>query len=347
MIDFGMNGKAVKDSAFPADRDEVVTGMLRCACGSFYPVIEGVPRLLEAGISAFPNFIEANKERIKGVMGNGEPPHLPQNKENGDDFGYIRESFSKEWGLFDYASDKTWGWSLDDRKRVFLDDLSLEEHDVRGKLLLDAGCGNGTLTAALSTFGMEVVGIDLNDGLGLANRNKPRYAGEFWKKVHFVQGNIYNPPLRAGSFDLIYCSGVIHHTPSSKGTFKRLVPLLKKGGRVHVWVYGKRRLPVRAFFAVGRQLKNFMPPKFLLTTCRAMAPLYKLGISTLDALRISKFRNRSVREISLDLFDAFAPQYNHWHAEEEVQSWFREQGFMNVTVSGRQKHGFGVYGDKP
>jgi hypothetical protein len=59
-----------------------------------------------------------------------------------------------------------------------------------------------------------------------------------------------------------------------------------------------------------------------------------------------KFRKRSVREITLDLFDLFAPQYNHCHTEEEVQAWFKEEGFTNITVSGKQKHGFGVYGDR-
>jgi hypothetical protein len=58
------------------------------------------------------------------------------------------------------------------------------------------------------------------------------------------------------------------------------------------------------------------------------------------------FRSRSTREITLDLFDAFAPPYNHWHTEDEVHSWFEEHGFQNINVSGRQKHGFGTYGDR-
>jgi hypothetical protein len=76
------------------------------------------------------------------------------------------------------------------------------------------------------------------------------------------------------------------------------------------------------------------------------APFYKVGTEVLDALGVAEFRKRKAREITLDLFDAFSPQYNHQHTEEEVQGWFREEGFKNITVSGRQKHGFGVYGDK-
>jgi SAM-dependent methyltransferase len=271
-------------------------------------------------------------------------PHLPIGKEN--DFDYIRKSFSREWGIFDYDTDKTWGWTLDERKRVFLSDVGFAESELKGKLLLDAGCGNGTLTAALSTFGLEVVGMDLSDGLGDANLRKNRQAGKFTTSVHFVQANLFQPPLTHGSFDLIYCSGVIHHTPNSKETFERLVPLVRTGGRLYVWVYGRRALPVRIFFGFGRQLKRFMSLESLMTICRIVAPVYKVGTEVLNSLGIAEFRGRTSREITLDLFDAWAPKYNHWHTEDEVQSWFHEMGFTNITIAGRQKHGFGCYGDK-
>jgi ubiquinone/menaquinone biosynthesis C-methylase UbiE len=264
-----------------------------------------------------------------------------------DDYDKIRNSFSREWNLFDYDADKTWGWTLDDRKRIFLEDVGLGADQLKGKLLLDAGCGNGTLTAAISTFGLNAVGIDLNDGLGKANLNKSKYTNGNAVNVQYVQGNLFHPPFKERSFDLIYSSGVIHHTPESKATFQKLVPLVKEGGRVYVWVYSRRTAMVRAFFDAGRELKRVLSPEGLLTFCRVFAPFYKFGTELADAFGIAEFRKRSLREITLDLFDAFAPQYNHRHTENEVQGWFRENGFKNITVSGKQKHGFGVYGDKP
>jgi SAM-dependent methyltransferase len=321
---------------------EVVTGLLRCSCGNAYPVIEGVPRFLEGGMGAFPDFLEAYKSQI-GSDSFSQGTSVRQ-KEN--DYDYIRKSFSREWEIFDYEGDKTWGWTLDERKRIFADDVALTKGQLGMRKLLDAGCGNGTLTAAVSTLVAEVIGIDLNDGLGKARRNRARFADGAGRNVHYVQGNLFNPPLKPESFDLIYCSGVIHHTPSTKKSFKKLVPLVKKGGRLYVWVYGKRNFVVRMFMDSGRQLKRVMSPQSLLTTCRLIAPLYKVGTDSLNWTGLVKFRKRSVREITLDLFDAFAPQHNHRHTEEEVQSWFREEGFTNISTSGRQKHGFGVYGDK-
>ncbi len=312
-------------------------GTLRCSCGLDYPIIDAVPRLLECGQAASSIPDEPVLQRVS-------LPHPPVGKEN--DFDHIRKSFSKEWEIFDYDNDKTWGWTLDERKRVFLSDVGFRESELTGKLLLDAGCGNCTLTAALSTFGLEVVGMDLSDGLGHANLRKDRRAGDHKNSVLFVQGNLFNPPLMHGSFDIIYCSGVIHHTPNSKETFKKLVPLVRRGGRIYIWVYGRRALLVRIFFGIGRQLKRQMSLESLMTVCRIMAPLYKLGTEVLNALSIARFRGRTSQEITLDLFDAWAPTYNHWHTEGEVQGWFEEMGFTNITIAGRQKHGFGCYGDR-
>ena len=75
-------------------------------------------------------------------------------------------------------------------------------------------------------------------------------------------------------------------------------------------------------------------------------PHLQVAAESLDRFGLMKFRLRTTREITLDLFDAFAPRYNFWHTQAEVRSWFVQRGFGNIHVSGMQKHGFGMYGDK-
>jgi len=330
-----VGGEEVEGSGPMTPGSDVATGVLKCACGDSYPVIDGVPRLLEKGLRALPVFGESNQVEVESLG------------HQTDDYEYIRQSFSREeWSIFDYERDKTWGWTLEERIRVFMDDVALSRDQLGGKVLLDAGCGNGTLSAALSTLGMKVVGLDLNEGLGKAGHYKSRYARELSSNVEYVQGNVSNPPLKPGSFDLVYSSGVLHHTPDTKESFRQLVPLVKEGGRMYIWVYGRRNVLVRIYMDSGRQLKKVLSPKALLTACRLLAPFYKVGTEALDFLGVMTFRKRTVREITLDLFDAFAPQYNHRHTEEELKAWFKKEGFANITVSGKQKHGFGVYGDK-
>ena len=325
---------------------EVLSGILRCKdCSAVYPVVEGVPRLVEGGINGYPDFIRKNREPLSEICHAIEGQVMPGTTGE-NDYDNIRKSFSQEWSIFNYETDKTWGWTLEDRKKVFLSDVCLKPEELRGKKMLDAGCGNGTMTAALSDFGLTIVGLDLNDGLGRAYANRGQYSENAVQRVQYVQGNLVAPPLREGAFDLIYSSGVIHHTPSSKKTFASLVDLTKQGGRLYIWVYGKRSWPVRAFFAAGRSLKRWLSLRSVMKVCRLLAPLYKACADVMNAVGLAEFRSRNSREITLDLFDAFAPRFNHWHSKSEVRSWFEEYNFKNIHVSGIQKHGFGMYGDK-
>lgn len=326
---------------------DALNGLLKCKCGAVYPVIDGVPRLFEAAITSFPDFVSEHQAQVRDCCGNTIQADIssPNNGEE-DDYASIRESFSKEWSVFDYDHDKTWGWSLAERKMVFLSDIQLQANELPGKRLLDAGCGNGTLSAALTDFGLHVVGLDLNDGLGLAYMNRSKYGSAAVDRVQYVQGNLVQPPFKEGSYHIVYSSGVIHHTPSSKNSFASLSRMPRPGGRLYVWVYRKRALPVRIFFAGGRRLQRLVSLQAMMQFCRATAPAYKLAAAVLGGLNVMQFRPRTVPEITLDLFDAFAPRYNHWHTEAEVRSWFEEYGFRNINVSGLQKHGFGMYGDK-
>ncbi len=330
---------------FEKNNDEIIEGLLFCTCNSLYPIIDCVPRFIDEGIGPFPHFIEKYKETIKNISEISENQIISELNKSREDYNNILKSFSEEWNIFDYDDDKTWGWKIDERKKVFIDDMGLESAQLKGKLLLDAGCGNGSMTSALSDFGMEVIGFDIHMGLGKAHENKTKFAKN-GNQIHFVQGNLFSPPFKKESFDLIYCSGVIHHTPNSRETFEKILPLTKKDGRAYFWVYKKRGLPVRIFTKSGRWLNKHLSLKSMYKLCLLLSPFYKVAANVLSSLHIMEFRKRTSREITLDLFDAFTPRFNHVHHPSEVISWFSEHNFSNITVSGVQKHGFGVYGNK-
>jgi|SRR5271157_1273141 len=325
---------------------EVLEGILVCECGSLFPIIDKVPRFLEGKLASFPKFLEKNRKQVEKVLDARRTAGARGTYSIGEAFTSIHDSFSQEWDLFEYERDKTWGWDISTRKKIFLDEMGLGQPSLSGKLLLDAGCGNGILTSTLSEFGMEVIGLDVSESVVRAEQQKDKYANATSSLVHFVQGNLFTPPLRTGAFDLIYSSGVLHHCPNTRDTFFKLVPLVKNGGRVYIWVYGKRGPLVRAFFWHGRLLRRFVSLKSLYHYCRALSPLYKSASDVLSALKLYSFRKRTTREISLDLFDAFSPQYNHAHDLDEVTTWFAEHRFTNITKAGVSKHGLGVRGDR-
>ena len=49
-------------------------------------------------------------------------------------------------------------------------------------------------------------------------------------RVRFVQMNLFRPAFRPGTFDVVLCNGVLHHTADPFGGLERLVPLAQAGG---------------------------------------------------------------------------------------------------------------------
>jgi 2-polyprenyl-3-methyl-5-hydroxy-6-metoxy-1,4-benzoquinol methylase len=112
----------------------------------------------------------------------------------------------------------------------------------KGKLILDAGCGNGQLSERLSRLGANVAGLDYSESVfgAESRRHSPT--------VHFVQGDLQTPPFQAGTFDLIISNGVLHHTPNTYKTFVEVARLVKPEGCLYLWLYRRSRKLKTRFF---------------------------------------------------------------------------------------------------
>jgi ubiquinone/menaquinone biosynthesis C-methylase UbiE len=63
----------------------------------------------------------------------------------------------------------------------------------------------------------KVVALDLSRGaLTLGAAAAQRYGT---RQIRFVECDLARLPLREGAFDVVYCSGVLHHTPSPRTAF--------------------------------------------------------------------------------------------------------------------------------
>ena len=63
----------------------------------------------------------------------------------------------------------------------------------------------------------------------------------------FSRRNRSNFPFKNGYFDVVWCSGVLHHTPDPKEAFQSIARKVKTGGRLFVSVYGKDLHHYRVF----------------------------------------------------------------------------------------------------
>jgi len=125
----------------------------------------------------------------------------------------------------------------------FRSDAALRKF-LRGKRrILDAGCGNGRVTAMLRSRApveARIVAIDLV-AARVARRN---LAG--LPNVDVRRGDLLGDLSALGRFDFIYCQEVLHHTADPERAFRNLVRRLEPGGEIAIYVY-RRKAPAREF----------------------------------------------------------------------------------------------------
>src|SRR2546428_4583936 len=150
---------------FESRDSEVSEGLLSCADDHCFPITRGIPRMLP---DALEEHWDALKSHIPDAAADSARALVEARHRTGARIIYdrrTRENFSEEWDNHDLGG-RTWGMDLDDRvKWFFLEPLRIGREELIGKVVLDAGCGNGSQSVAYTKFGLEVIALDLSSGL--------------------------------------------------------------------------------------------------------------------------------------------------------------------------------------
>ncbi len=94
--------------------------------------------------------------------------------------------------------------------------------DIRGKKVLDFGCGTGIYIKILIKKGAIVKGFDIsNDMLSIARKENPQ--------LDLRQGSGYDIPFRE-KFDIVLASLVVHYLSDWNKMFQEIARVLRKGG---------------------------------------------------------------------------------------------------------------------
>jgi SAM-dependent methyltransferase len=171
----------------------------------------------------------------------------------------------------------------------------------------DVGCGTGQMTLYLSRAQRVVVGADLSrPSLQLAVAAARRFGLE---RTRFVEMDLRSPALREGSFDVVYSSGVLHHTPDPRASFAGVARLARPGGMLVIGLYN-------AFARVPLRLR------------RVVARLSDYRWIPFDPV----LRDRDNEPARRDAWvrDQYQHPEEHRHTLAEVQRWFAENGVEYV-----------------
>ncbi len=98
--------------------------------------------------------------------------------------------------------------------------------DVAGHRILDAGCGSGPTSVALTRRGADVSGFDLSAAMiEIARRSLP----EMDLRVHDLAEPL---PWDDAAFDTVLASLVLHYLPDWSGALAEFRRVLRPGGRL-------------------------------------------------------------------------------------------------------------------
>lgn len=102
--------------------------------------------------------------------------------------------------------------------------------EIRGRRVLDLGCGDGSLTYLLAKNGAQVVGVDNEEeGLRFAEENL-KSVWDSSLKYKFVSASAYTLPFEEGAFDFVVSCEVIEHLQQPEKMLQEGARVLKTGG---------------------------------------------------------------------------------------------------------------------
>lgn len=217
--------------------------------------------------------------------------------------------------------------------------------ELAGKRVLDVGCGAGRFAEVALDAGARLVALDYSSAVDACRANHAGRAG-----LDVVQGDIYRLPFAPGSFDYVYCLGVLQHTPDVRGAFLSLPPQLKSGGKLGVDLYV--RVPLNVLWPKYwlRPLTRRMPPERLFRLVERLVPVLlpaslalgrvpRVGRRLRHVLPVANYDGilpltpAQVREWAvLDTFDMLSPAHDHPQTPATLRAWFQEAGMRDVFV---------------
>lgn len=97
---------------------------------------------------------------------------------------------------------------------------------IKGKKVLDVGCGNAYGTALMARDAQYITGVDYDPVT--VSENKEKYKDI--KNLDFMQGAVPPLPIADGSYDVITAFQFIEHIEKRKDFLKECIRVLKPGG---------------------------------------------------------------------------------------------------------------------
>jgi 2-polyprenyl-3-methyl-5-hydroxy-6-metoxy-1,4-benzoquinol methylase len=254
------------------------------------------------------------------------------------DAQHYAASFGFQWHRYQKTQLDSDSDELRESERHFLKKTALRPADLKGKLVLDVGCGMGRFAEVATRWGARVVGVDLSAAAEVAAKNLAD------REFTAFQADVFALPFAPESFDIIYSIGVLHHTPDCEAAVKTLDKYLKPGGLLVVWLYSGYNKWYR-FSDFWRGYTHKMKPENLHRILKVAVPFFYnlhqglkrvplVGRPLAGAIHhvFPVNRQKEPEARMLDTFDWYSPKYQSKHTYEQVFKWYEAMGMEDMRV---------------
>jgi SAM-dependent methyltransferase len=295
--------------------DRVADSALKCQrCGRSTEIVKGIPRFVTD-----EDFVRGKEDARTRASFGYEWTRFNDWKPSGQTFGDYFSNFDLEW--------------------------------LRGRTVLDAGCGMGRHARQIAPFADTVIAVDFSSAIDEAARNVADRPN-----VQCLQGDLTQLPVADDVFDLVFSMGVLHHIADTAGTLRGLVRALKPGGRLRLYLYWKRTGfsgVLLSLVTVARKVTTRLPFSVLRALCWILSvvlmalvvlpyrALNALGIPVKETWPLAVYVKYPFNVLYNDQFDRFSAPIEKRYSEDEVRALLEAAGLRDVSVHSK----YGWIGD--
>lgn len=110
----------------------------------------------------------------------------------------------------------------------------LDLRSLKDKTVLNIGCGAGTESLILASYGAHCIGMDITtQAVGAADALIKKINGSGCG----IQSDARYIPCKTDMLDIVYSSGVLHHSPNINKSIEEVYRVLKPEGKAYIMLY--------------------------------------------------------------------------------------------------------------
>lgn len=286
----------------------VESGMLRCrTCDAGWPIVRAVPRFVPASNYA--------------------------------------DSFGMQWRRFRRTQLDSHSGTAISRRRFF-DTTGWSTDELRGRSVLDVGCGAGRFAEVALSTGARVVAVDYSSAVDACRENLAAN-----RSLDVIQADVYDLPFKPAAFDFVYCLGVLQHTPDPARAFLALCEHLAERGRLSVDLY--HRLPFlflwpkywlrvltrhmdhdRLLRLVERAVPWLLPVSDLVARIPVVGKKLRYAVPVMNHRHsLPELSDSQIREWAvLDTFDMLSPRFDQPQTAATLKEWMTVAALQEVEI---------------